>query len=388
MVIRRLTAVGRLTLWFLLLFALAGSTMAIGSYVLTNRAYDTTPRDAYSGIDDLGLPTASPEALAQFRNLLGAEPQVVLERASAKARSRALHQLAWSIGLSFAATLAVAAFGAWWLARRGFRPVRQVTALAQSISATSLHDRIDLVGPDDELKELATTFDNMLARLEQAFDAQRLFSAHVSHELRTPLATMRAEADLITDSAAPLSPDHQLAQVVRSGTTHIDRLVASLSALARAESGFASHSSVDVADIAGQVVTELVGLANHHGVSLDLAVDDATMVGDGVLIRSLLENLVRNAIIHNVDPGAVWIDVRATSDRAIIRVESTGEHVTDAQVDHMLRPFVRGNDDRPISGSGIGTAVIHAVAHAHHGTFAANGRADGGLVAVVELARR
>ncbi len=381
----RPTAVGRLTAWYAVLFAFAATAMAGGSYALVSRTFDEAPGASASVFAELGVDTPSPEALRQFREVLGADPQEVAASAISRARRQVLDELALRSIVALLVTLVVSVVGAWWLARQAFGPVRRLTSLAHGMSATNLHDRIDLQGPDDELKALADTFDGMLARLEQAFVAQRLFAAHVSHELRTPLSTLRAEADLVSASGDATERELRLASVAQASVERSDRLIASLLALSRAESGMTNREPIDVSDLVGEVTGDLLSEADAAGIEISLSLDDANVLGDRPLMRSLIENLVRNAIIHNRAGGQATIDVVTVGNAVTLRVQNSGRQLTTADVHAMTQPFSRGAETTKVAGIGIGTAVVRAVALAHDGRFTASARAGGGLVAVIDL---
>ncbi len=385
----RFTAAGRLTAWYALLFALAASSMAIGSYVLVSRAFGDRPGTASDPFERLGVPTPTPEQFRQVGEILGVDPLAIVAEASNSARNEVLREFLIRSTVTLAITIVVSSLGAWWLARRGLRPVRRLTSLAQGISASNLHDRIDLVGPDDEMKALADTFDGMLARLEQAFIAQRLFAATVSHELRTPLAVLHGEADLVTGHPDASERELKLAAAAQVGVERNNVLIASLLALSRAESGTSGRASVDVADIVGVAVADLADLADGAGVALELELEDATIVGDDVLIRALVDNLVRNAVTHNRRGGSVWVHVDSAEDAVVIRVENTGRMIAAAELEVLTRPFARGSAETAgVPGSGIGTAVVQAVTAAHRGKFTLTSRPSGGLSATVVLPAR
>jgi signal transduction histidine kinase len=387
----RFTAAGRLTAWYALLFAFAASSMAIGSYVLVSRAFGDGPDRASDPFARLGVPTPTPEQFRQVGEILGVDPLAIVAEASNSARNEVLREFLIRSTVALAITIVVSSLGAWWLARRGLRPVRRLTSLAQGISASNLHDRIDLVGPDDEMKALADTFDGMLARLEQAFIAQRLFAATVSHELRTPLAVLRGEADLVAGHPDASVRELKLAAAAQAGVERSNVLIASLLALSRAESGTAGRTPVDVADIVGVAVGDLADLADGAGVALELELElkNATIVGDDVLVRSLVDNLVRNAMTHNHRGGSVWVRVDAVDDTVAICVENTGRMIAAAELEVLTRPFARGSADTAgVPGSGIGTAVVQAVTTAHRGRFTLASRPAGGLVATVVLPAR
>ena len=385
----RFTAAGRLTAWYALLFAFAASSMAIGSYVLVSRAFSDGPGRATDPFERLGVPTPTPEQFRRVGEILGVDPLAIVAEASNSARNEVLREFLIRSTVALAITIVVSSLGAWWLARRGLRPVRRLTSLAQGISASNLHDRIDLVGPDDEMRALADTFDGMLARLEQAFIAQRLFAATVSHELRTPLAVLRGEADLVAGHPDASERELKLAAAAQAGVERSNVLIASLLALSRAESGTAGRALVDVADMVGVGVGDLADLADGAGVALELELDDATIVGDDVLIRALVDNLVRNAVTHNHRGGSVWVHVGSADNTVVIRVENTGRMIAAAELEVLTRLFARGSADTAgVPGSGIGTAVVQAVTAAHRGTFTLASRPAGGLVATVVLPAR
>jgi signal transduction histidine kinase len=383
-----LTAVGRLTLWFGSLFLLMGSATGIGSYVLVSRAFPAG-EDQRRVFNDLGLNQPSPEAMQQLSNALGGDPAEILLAATASGRRQVINDLALRSAVSLAITLVFALFGAWWLARRSLKPVRRLTTLAQGMSASKLHDRIDLVGPDDELKGLADTFDDMLDRLEQAFSAQRLFAASVSHELRTPLSVMRGEADLVAGNPASSSDARRLAGSVQSMVQRADRLVGSLLSLSRAESGMASGAPCDLADITGDVVADMADEASQAEVSVELELNDAPIRGDVVLLRSLVENVIRNAINYNRRNGEIVVTVETSPGHAVLQVENTGRELSTGEIERMRAPFVRGEREQTsVPGSGIGTAVITAVVSAHDGNWTIFARPGGGVIARVEIPLR
>jgi signal transduction histidine kinase len=236
----------------------------------------------------------------------------------------------------------LSAVGAWWLARRSFR----------------------------------------LARLEQAFDAQRAFSGHVSNELRAPLAVLRAEAELVKEAASAGCGDPTLADAVLTQVDRADQLVSSLLALARADSGTPLHERVDLADLVGEVVAALSAAADSAGVKVDLRVSNTTVNGDAVLMRALVANLVRNAINYNMMGGLVEVEVMTTAAHSTLVVANTGRLLSPTEVSRLMEPFVREPVDRHrIDGHGVGVAVVRAVVAAHQGSFRLEPRPGGGLTA-------
>lgn len=371
----RLTAVGRLTLWYWLLFTATASAIVGGTYALVSRGVSAGNPERADFIP--------PEIVEAFRAAGLDGPDSFLIAAAKRARDEVLGDLRRRSLAVLIIGVVLSTFGAWWLARRSLRPVRRITDMARGISVTNLHDRIELQGPDDELKGLADTFDSMLGRLETAFDTQRLFAAHVSHELRTPLAVLRAEAELAVPSTVPTTS--ALARMAVRQVDRADGLLESLLALARAESGTATRERVDLADIAGEVVGDLAGLADDAGLMVELELDPAIVHGDPALLRAAIENLVRNAIKYNHDGGIVDIRVGRSGDGRVLTVENTGRPIDADEAARLSRPFVRSDEDRAVSGNGIGMAVVAAVVAAHHGTWTITPRDGGGLTVTVSL---
>jgi signal transduction histidine kinase len=366
----RLTAVARLTLSYVVLFAAATAMIVFGTYALVVHEVEADPG-----------PRNPPEVEAQLADALTDDSTGALfEQAADNARAQILTDLLHRSLAVFAVGVGLSAIGAWWLARRSLRPVRHLASLAQGISVGNLNDRIALEGPNDELKELADTFDSMLARLEQAFNAQRAFAGQVSHELRTPLAVLRAEAELVKEASSAGCGDPLLADAVLKQVDRADQLVHSLLALARADSGTTRHERVDLADLVGEVVAALSAAADSAGVKVDLRLSNATVTGDAVLLRALVANLVRNAINYNMVGGLVEVEVMATAAHSTLVVANTGRLLSRTEVSQLTEPFVRAPVDRHrIDGHGIGVAVVMAVVAAHNASFQLEPRPGGGL---------
>jgi signal transduction histidine kinase len=381
------TAVARLTAWFCALFLLGVLPMLVSSYVLIDRSFTRFSNPSPATLAGLGLRQPSGKELDAFRSQFGVAPNELVAAAVGRAKAQALKELVWRSTVPLVLTVIVAAVGAWWLAHRLLRPVRKLTLLANEMSASRLHDRIDLVGPPDEMKALADTFDAMLNRLDRTFTEQRLFAAQVAHELRTPLASLVAEADLVDAAATTGAQSARLVAVTRATVTRVDRLIGSLLALSRAESGGAARTTFDVADVIGDIVSDAAHSATQAQVSLELRLVDSWMVGDSALIRAAVDNLLRNAIAYNQPGGSVTVDVQPFDDRIRICVENTGAPLTEEDVEALARPFVRGANAQSRAGSGIGSAVVSAVTSAHRGTLGFVARPGGGLVASIDLPR-
>ena len=294
------------------------------------------------------------------------------------------------------ALLVVAAIGtllSYVLAGRVLRPLQDITATAQRLSAERLDARIGLTGPRDELRELADVFDAMLDRLQASFEAQRRFVADASHELRTPLAVMRTEIDVaLADPDARVEDLRASADVVRQATERADRLVDSLLLLARSDrlqvDGLPHRERVELPEIAAQALRPVEAELRARGLQVASSCAPAGVLGDRLLLERLAGNLVENAVRHNVDGGWLRVDTGTVGGRARLSVESTGPVVDPEEVGHLFEPFRRSGTARTArSGAGLGLAIVRAVAQVHGGTATATARPSGGLTVTVDLPR-
>ena len=291
-----------------------------------------------------------------------------------------------SIALAIATALAVVV--GWLMASRALRPVHRITATARRLSDATLADRIALAGPEDELKELADTFDAMLDRLHAAFDSQRRFVANASHELRTPLAAQRTLIDVSLRDADAGREDlratmHQLRDLVDGN----DRLIESLLVLARSERGLERREPVELSSLADLVVQRAAAEAERRRVAVRCRAAPTVVVGDAGLVERLVENLVQNAIRHNAaDGGWAEVTVRASSPWAVLSVANGGAPVPADKVPGLFEPFRRLTGERTgRNGVGLGLSIVRAVAQAHGGSVTAKAPPAGGLVVAVKL---
>ncbi|MFP8884304.1 MULTISPECIES: sensor histidine kinase [Streptomyces] len=285
--------------------------------------------------------------------------------------------------------LAVAAFAfGYVMAGRVLSPLERITRTAQRVAGSDLHRRIELDGPDDELKELADTFDQMLDRLDRAFTAQQRFVANASHELRTPLAINRTllEVQLSDPGASPELV--QLGKTLLATNERSEQLVEGLLLLARSENEIVDRKPVDLAEVASQAVEQARGEAQEGGVELRGVRQPAYVQGSGVLLERVALNLVQNAVRYNV-PGDGWVsvDTRAQPGQAVLVVENTGPVVPAYEVDNLFEPFRRLRTERTGSdkGVGLGLSIVRSVVRAHGGAVTARPREEGGLVVRVTL---
>ena len=283
-------------------------------------------------------------------------------------------------------TLLAAGLG-WAVSRRVLRPLTAVTTAAQAASQDNLDRRLALAGPPDELKELADTFDAMLARLDAAFASQRRFVANASHELRTPLTEMRTLIDVTT--ARPAASAAQLEPVLAAIGAAVDRseeLIEALLTLARSDRGPGPGELVDLPTAVEDAIDLIGPAAAARQIRIDTALQDVQVAGDRVLLERLASNLIDNAVRHNVTGGWVLASTRTDAGIAELTVANGGERIPPDQVTGLFEPFRRlcgRTSNRP--GSGLGLSIVASVAKAHGGHAEARARPDGGLDVQIRL---
>ena len=295
------------------------------------------------------------------------------------------------LGLVLLGALGVAV--SYFLAGRVLRPLQDITAAAKRLSAERLDARIALPGPQDELKQLADTFDEMLSRLEAAFEAQRRFVADASHELRTPLAVMRTEVEVaLADPTAGVAELRAAACVVQDASIRADRLVDSLLLLARSDrlqvDGLPLREQVELPAVAQTSLEAVASEVRERHLQVHTGYGPAGVLGDRGLLERLAGNLVENAVRHNVAGGWLRVDTGTVEGRARLEVSSSGPVVPPEEVAGLFEPFRRHGTARTARrGAGLGLAIVRAVALVHGGTAVAAARPDGGLTVTVELPR-
>ncbi|MCF3961755.1 sensor histidine kinase [Streptomyces fuscigenes] len=284
-------------------------------------------------------------------------------------------------------TIIAFAFG-YAMAGRVLSPLGRITRTARRVVGSDLSRRIELDGPDDEFKELADTFDEMLERLERAFSSQQRFVANASHELRTPLAINRTLLEVhLSDPGAPVELQ-QLGRTLLATNERSEQLVEGLLLLARSENQLVERKPVDLAEVAARAVDQTAAEADDKGVEVRTQCAPAVVQGNGVLLERIALNLVQNAVRYNVAEGG-WVEVRTHLDQgqAVLEVSNTGPVVPAYEVDNLFEPFRRLRTERTGSdkGVGLGLSIARSVARAHGGRIAAEPREGGGLVMRVTL---
>ena len=378
----RLTVRARLTLIYTGLFAVCGAIVVAVSYILVARL---EPQGQGQQAPASFLARCRSEQLStrpDERILAKCDAYLRLQGAQHQRDLTLSHLLEYSL-ITLAVVIALATILGWIAAGRALRPVHRITAAARTASEHNLSARVALRGPRDELRELAETFDEMLDRLQVAFEGQKRFIANASHELRTPLAVMRATVDVVLDNPDSTPADLRgMATDVRAAVDHAEHLIAALLILARNERGLTVHDEVDFATVAEDIL-ETVGLGDRR---VHATLEPAVISGDQVLVERLVANLVDNAVRYNGAAGDIWISTSTVAGRSHLTVANTGPLITPADADRIFQPFQRLNDDRAShEGFGLGLTIVASIAAVHGGIATARPRDDGGLSITVTI---
>ncbi len=387
---RRSTIRVRLTLLYAGAFFLAGALLVAVMYVSLGQALDRQLTTRLGITDHLPeLDPTEPDSTERAHEL-----QEQLRAQFRRDRDDTLNTMLIASLVALAVIgLAAGGFG-WLLAGRALQPLQQITATARRVADRSLHERIALSGPHDEIKDLADTFDAMLERLDRAFDGQRRFVANASHELRTPLTINRTLIEVALDDPEATESVRQLGAALLAVNERHERLIDGLLTLASSEQRITDPGPVDLADVARHLVTDARPAAEGAGIDIRTDLQPAPVAGDPVLLERLTQNLLDNAIRYNVaDHGEITVTTGTLDGMAHLTVENAGPPVAPYEISSLFEPFrrLRGSDrlaDATVSanrGAGLGLSIVRSVAHAHGGEVRAFPRDEGGLVVRVEL---
>jgi len=392
---RHLTIRARLTVLYAGLFLVAGVILLGVTYLLVQqRLNDQLVKGAVALKipGESGLPAAATGkpfvTFANGKELTVDQAVDMINRKQAQFQADTLNSLLTQGGIALF-VVGVVAFGfAWLIAERALRPVHEITATARRVAAAAsahrgLGERIALSGPRDEIKELADTFDDMLERLNRAFDGQRRFVANASHELRTPLAVNRALVEVAITRPSASADAQRLGEALIAVNGRHERLIDGLLTLADSENEVTERTAVDLRDVAAHVLDQCP--TGELAVRRELS--PAPTEGDPILLERLVQNLVDNAVRHNAPGGWLAVSSASAGGVAVLTVSNTGPVVAPYDIDTIFEPFRRLGGDRVRSerGFGLGLSIVRAVARAHGGEVSAVPRPGGGLVVTVRL---
>ncbi|MET8828082.1 HAMP domain-containing sensor histidine kinase [Streptomyces sp. NPDC004610] len=401
---RRITLRARLTLVYGLLFLAAGVVLLGTTYALfnqrlqadTSRTEISTP--SQTPPPDAGRATGPGEPSLtgpDGRTYTGDGAEDLLRNAQEEIRDAATASLITQGGIALLIVGGAAAGLGWLIAGRVLDPLQQVTHTARRIAAApaadrGLHERIGLDGPDDEVKDLARTFNAMVERLDRSFDGQRRFVANASHELRTPLALHRALVEMAMHRRTASSDVKELGGSLLEISTRQERLIAGLLLLAGAENHLPERHPTDLADIAAHVIHQSGPEADRAGITVTHDFAPAPTRGGVLLLERVIQNLVENGIRHNDDPDG-WVRVttrtRQGDGTAAVVVANSGPDLAPYEIPTLFEPFRRIGTERLVTakGAGLGLSIVRAIVDAHEGTVTAVPNQNGGLTVTVTL---
>jgi len=375
----------RLAVFYSLLFCAAGLGLLALAYSLAEGLATTGPKIArltpsQQQVLLLCKPLpSSPQLIAQCKHLIAlvspAPNGAVLDAV----------RIAGAIGVAVVVVGAIVL--GWWTAGRALRPIRSITEAARRASELRLGQRLALEGPDDELKQLADTFDLMLEKLDIAFTSQKRFVANAAHELRTPLTAMRTAIE-VTLAKPQRTPEQleEMAQRVKHSVERAEATIEALLTLASSETGTSTSETLDLATAAEDALDAARAEIDRRNITIEAGLDPAPTRGDRVLLERMVANLVENAVRHNNPDG--WIEVRTHRENghSVFEVANSGPVVLQDQIPRLFEPFSRARERvDPQDGVGLGLSIAEAIARAHETTIAASPRPDGGLQLSVRL---
>ncbi|MEI8408596.1 MULTISPECIES: sensor histidine kinase [unclassified Kribbella] len=371
-------------------YVLFSNNLTGGYRVLVQGTYVTSPSPGAS-------PTPKPPNQLFVLNkdgdtLTGPAAEQVIREQREQVRQAATKSLLTQGSIALVVVGALAAGFGWLVAGRVLAPLHRVTDTARRIAASpaALHERIDLRGPDDEVKNLADAFDTMVERLDHSFDGQRRFVANASHELRTPLTLGRALVEVAMHRRTASADVKELGESLLTINARHEQLIEGLLILADSEKQLKTVYPVNLGDIVNHVAGQVSADAAAAGVEVIRGPGEAPTRGDALLLERLVHNLVENGIRHNLPDGDRWVRVisKTVGDRVEVVVTNTGPDIPPYEVESLFKPFYRLGAERLVGGkgAGLGLSIVRSVAEAHNGAVLAIPRQGGGLEITVSLA--
>jgi signal transduction histidine kinase len=345
---------------------------------------DVHPAGRYD-IVSVRMPVATTQQLVKPPALTAAERAKLLAKAQVHV-SYDKREILIISAIALAAIAVAAAGIGWIIAGRVLRPLSTITAAARRIAASSLHERLALQGPEDELKELADTLDNLFARLEASFDAQRRFAANASHELRTPLTRERTLLQVArADPAATTDTWQAVSQELLASNAEQERLIEALLTLASGEADASQREPLDLAALTSEALAVPCPAVSRLGLHVQADLQPAILDGDCLLVQQLVTNLIDNAVRHNTPGGDIQVATGTSGGHAVLSVTNSGPVIPAAEVDRLFQPFQRlgPRPARRDGGHGLGLSIVRAIATAHGATIGARAQPGGGLAVEV-----
>jgi len=302
---------------------------------------------------------------------LSSQPGALIIARSTKQISQALHGLVRTLAIADPLALAVAAGGGIFLAGRALKPVGKIAQTAQEIEENDLSQRIN-VNTKDELGRLAATLNEMIGRLEKAFQRQKQFTSDASHELRAPLAVIEAESSLALQKERSPNDYRQSLETISEESGRMSSLIEQLLTLARVDAGKEqwNFTEVNLGEVITNLSTDVEVLCQEKGLSCQLGqTQDLVIKGDEARLRELFMNLLDNAIRYTPAPGTVSVSLRREGQMAVVAITDTGVGIPPEDIPFIFERFYRVDKarSRAEGGSGLGLAICRHIAEAHGG---------------------
>ena len=294
------------------------------------------------------------------------------------------------LGFGLPLMLLVTAAGGAVLVRRALRPVREIIDAAREITSYSLGRRLPVVHTGDELEHLSVVLNQMIGRLDEAFQHSRRFTADASHELRTPLTIMRMELESVSQETTLASGVGEKIASVLEETEHLARTVEGLFAISRLEAGEAlmEVTHLDLSDLVSTTAEQMALLAEEKHITVQLEAREPIQVaGDRFRLKQVIVNLLDNAIKYSPDGGEIILASRAADGQAVLEVSDRGPGIPVQALPQIFDRFFRADSVRThsVSGAGLGLSIVRSICLAHGGTVEAANRPQGGCRITVRL---
>lgn len=268
----------------------------------------------------------------------------------------------------------IGALGVHWISKQALLPIRHLNCMVSEIQASSLDQRLSLKGPEDEIRQLSDTFDNMLERLERSFDQQGRFIADAAHELRTPLANMRINLEVIQqDPQATKSDFRELLNAFDRSLRRLEGLVEDFLLLAKGEKEI-QRKPTNIGRLLSNAMKEAEAVSRGYQVSLELNIkDDINLAVDASLLSLAFRNMILNGIQYNSPGGIVLLTIQATNGSAVVKIEDTGVGISESDLAHIFDRFHRVDKSRArhLGGAGLGLSIASHIVELHGGRIEA-----------------
>lgn len=337
------------------------------------------------------LPSGVDLLIVSVPQRVGGQDWVIEMGAPTDQIDTAVHELLVSLLMSLPVLVLVAAAGGYLLVRRSLKPVEDIRATAEKITFGNLSSRLPVAATGDALEHLSVTLNQMLERLDAAYQQASRFSADASHELRTPLTIMRTELESIVQEPGLAENVRDRIGSVLEETEHMSHMAEGLFAISRLDAGEAKmqHAKLDLAEVVNSTAEQMQLLAEEKQLALDIDAKMAVIVeGDQTRLKQMVVNLLDNAIKYTPRGGSISIQVFASNTKAHLEIQDNGEGIGEEALPHVFERFYRADKvrSREAGGAGLGLSIVRSIIMAHGGTVDITSAEGKGTTVIVALA--